>query len=314
MFYSISQLCATSEEQIAEVYANTNDSAQNKQTLARPHQIFKACENSQPIRSLAFHNNFVIVGTAGVITGYTWLKNRLTKKAWEIRLPANNETSSQQNDINCLWLNKKEGILYVGCGDNNIYAATLEDGQLLRTFSGHTDYVHWIDGGSDQNLYSASEDGSVKFWDRRDKRAVNQLEPFKKDKLVRPQFGKWQGTVAVTDDWLVCGGGPSVSLWHLRSMECTTVFPFAKPARVSGFLDDVIYVGGDTNRLCQYNLKGDVTAEVPVSSSSIYSVVAQAEPDKFLSIAGASNSLDICTNYNYRDIVLNLYESQKRSK
>lgn len=313
--FSISQVCATSDEQIAGIHAHTNgptnNSIQHKQALARPHQVFKASEDGQSIRSLAFHNHFLIVGTTGIVTGFTWLKNRLNKKSWEIRLP-NNE--SQQNDINCFWLNKKESILYVGCGDNHIYALTLEDGQVLRSFNGHTDYVHWIDGGTDQSLYSASEDGSIKFWDRRDKRAVNQLEPFKNELLVRPQFGKWQGTVAVTDDWLVCGGGPSVSLWHLRSMECTTVFPFVKPVRVSGFLDEVIYVGGDSTHLCQYNMKGDVTAEVPVSSSSVYSVVAQIEPEKFLSIAGSSNSLDICTNYNYRDVVLNLYESQKCSE
>lgn len=311
-------MCATPDDQIPEEHAKTNgltaNSIENKLVLTRPHQVFKASDDGQPIRSLAFHNNFLIVGTAGTVTGYTWLKNRLTKKSWEIRLPANNETSSQQNDINCFWLNKKESILYAGCGDNNIYVMNLEDGQVLRSFDGHTDYVHWIDGGSDQNLYSASEDGSIKFWDRRDKRAVNQVEPYKNEALNRPQFGKWQGTVAVTDDWLVCGGGPSVSLWHLRSMECTTVYPFVKPVRVSGFLDDVIYVGGDCNRLCQFNLKGDVTAQVPVTSSSVYSVVAQLEPDKFLSIAGASNSLDICTNYNYRDVVLTLYEPYKGPK
>lgn len=310
-------MCATSDEQVAEVHGTTNgpsDDVIGKTSLTRPHQVFKASEDGQSIRSLAFHNNFLIVGTAGIVTGFTWVKNRLTKKAWEIRLPANNELSGQRNDINCFWLNKEESILYAGCGDNNIYVLALDNGQVLRSFGGHTNYVHSIDGSNDQNLYSASEDGSVRFWDRRDKRAVNQLEPFKNAALARPNFGKWQGTVAVTDDWLVCGGGPRVSLWHLRSMECTTVFPFVRPARVSGFLDDIIYIGGDSNRLCQYNLKGDVTAEVPVSSSSVYSVVAQIEPDKFLSIAGASNSLDICTNYNYRDVVLNLYASQKRVK
>lgn len=313
MFDSISHVCATTVEQIDEVHGKTNDLSDEKQTFLRPHQVFKVSEDGQSIRSLAFHSNYLIVGMAGVVTGYSWFKNRLTKKLWEISLPVNNETSSQQNDINCFWLDKTDNILYAGCGDNNIYAINLEDGQVLRSFGGHTNYVHWIDGGNDHNLYSASEDGSIKFWDRRDKRAVNQLEPYKNEVLVRSQFGKWQGTVAVTDDWLICGGGPRVSLWHLRSMECTTVFPFIKPARVSGFLDDVIYVGGDYNRLCQYNLKGGVTAEVPVSSSSVYSVVAQTLPDKFLSIAGASNSLDICTNYNYRDVVLNLYQSQSQS-
>lgn len=207
-----------------------------------------------------------------------------------------------------MWLNKKDGIIYAGCGDNNIYAISLEDGKVVRALNGHTDYIQWVDGGAENNLYSASEDGTVKFWDAREKKPINQIEPYKDERLVRPQFGKWQGTVSVTDDWLICGGGPSAGLWHLRSMECTTIFPFIKPVQVSGFLDDIVYLAGNYNHLCQYNLKGDLTTELPLTSSSVYTVVSQVEPEKLLSIAGSSNCLDICTDFNYKDIVLKLYE------
>lgn len=33
-------------------------------------------------------------------------------------------------------------LLYAGCGDNNIYIISLEDGKILRTMQGHTDYIH----------------------------------------------------------------------------------------------------------------------------------------------------------------------------
>lgn len=36
-------------------------------------------------------------------------------------------------------------VLYAGCGDNKIHSFSLEDGRFLRTFTGHTDYVHNID-------------------------------------------------------------------------------------------------------------------------------------------------------------------------
>lgn len=215
-------------------------------------------------------------------------------------------------DINCLMLDEQNGILYAGCGDYNVYALNLDGGQMIRSFVAHTDFIHCIDIGSDRkSLYSASEDGSVKVWDKREANFVNQLEPWKDGRLARPQFGKWQGAVAVTDDWLICGGATNASLWHLRSMEVTTIFPFTRPIRVVGFIDDNIFVGGDFNRLCHFNFKGDSTAEIEVSSPSIYSVVSQLAPEKFLSIAGASNSLDVCTDFHYRDIVLNLYQTQK---
>lgn len=300
---------------LAKVDGSADAVSTLKNSLAKPIQVFNITENGkyQQVQSLAFYKNILIVGTnTGKIRGYNFYKNRLTKKAWEIFLA--NQNIADQNDMNCFWLQKNDGTLFVGCGDNNIYAVSLETGKVLRNFNGHTDYVHWIDGANANKLYSASEDGSVKFWDQREKRFVNQLEPYKDERLERMQFGKWQGTVSVTDDWLLCGGGPRPSLYHLRSLECSTIFGVANTIHVSGFLDDIVYLGGgDNSHLLQFNLKGDITAEIPVSCSSIYSVVSQTTPEKFMSIAGASNYLDICTNFNYKDIMLKLYEIPKNS-
>lgn len=265
------------------------------------------------VRSLAFHNDFLIVGSTGIVSGFTWLKNRLTKKAWDVRLAPQNDNQSQHMDVNCLLVDSKNDKLFAGCGDS-IFVIKLEGGQIVRSFTGHTDYIHCIDSNSEGKLFSASEDGTVRFWDQREKEAVSLLEPFKEERLARPQFGKWQGAVAVTDDWLVCGGGTAPGLWHLRSLECTTAFDFVRPVRVAGFLDDSIYIGGDHNRLCHFNMKGEVLAVVPVSSPSVYSVAAQTQPEKILSAAGSSNSLDICTDFHFKDIVLALYPSQKDLK
>lgn len=284
-----------------------------KKSMPKPIQVFNVTGNDrkQQIQSLVFFKNILIVGTnTGTISGYTWQKHRLTKKAWEVFV--SNQNIADQNDINCFWLSKKTDTLYAGCGDNNIYAVSLEPSKISRKFIGHQNYVHWIDGTGETNIYSASEDGSIKFWDQREKHFVNQLEPYKDERLERPQFGKWQGTVSITDDWLLCGGGPKACLYHLRLLEYSTVFDFKSSIHVSGFLDDMVYIGGDDNHLFQYNLKGNTTAEIPVKSSSIYSVVARLDPEKkFMSIAGASNYLDICTNFNYKDIMLQMYDAPK---
>lgn len=273
-----------------------------------PLQIFNASEKSQ-IYSLSYFNDFLIVGTNAEITGYSFKGQQIaSKKVWEVRIPSTPE-NAELNEINCLWLDRDAGNLYAGCGDNNIYSVSLEDGKILRTFAGHTSFIHCVDGNKSGQIVSASEDGSIRIWDVRLKKSSAKLDPYKKEQLSRPEYGKWQGTVAFNNDWLVCGGGPRFSMWHLRSNEVTEVFNFPEKIHISGFVDDLILVGGDYQNVQQYNFNGNLVTELPVSSPSIYSAVWQSSPHKLLSFGGSSNVLDICTNYNYRDICLKLYAS-----
>ena len=293
--FSISQICVGPDA----------GNLETKNATTKPIQIFKFPESS-PIYSLATYKNILFIGTVACIHAYAWNKNEISKKLWEVKLSStSNSEPLELGEVNCLWLDKANGYLFAGCGDNTIYVVNIDKAQLIRDFIGHKDYIHSVHG-SENRIFSASEDGTVKFWDVREKKCSGQLEPYKTESLQRPKFGKWQGTVSVTDDWLICGGGPKFSLWHLRSLECTTIYPFPSTAHVSGFLDDILFVAGDYSYLNQYSLNGDVTAEVPVSAASVYSVVYQMEP-KIMSIGGSSNSLDICTDFNYKDIVINLY-------
>lgn len=310
--YSIPQICVSPEDQsFHENDQATNTAVQN--SLARPLQVFKVSDDDGVrVLSLIFYKNTLIVGTnAGLVYGFSWHKHRLTKKAWEVFIASKN--GSHQNDVNALHIQTDDDHLIVGCGDNNAYAIDIEGGgKIVRNYKGHTDYIHCIDGLDQHRLYSASEDGLIKFWDSRTVRSVNQLAPYKNERVERKEFGKWQGTICVTDNWLLCGGGPKPCLYHLRSLDCSSVFDFNATVHVAGFLDDTIYIGGDSNHLVQFNLTGEVTAQIPVSSTSIYSVVSQSTPEKFISIAGASNNLDVCTNFSYRDILLKLYDAPKR--
>lgn len=276
-------------------------------------QVFSVSEDSDVrIFSLAFYESTLIVGTSvGTILGFSWYKCRLTKKSWEIFMASKNY--SGPNDINALHLQPDDSLLHVGCGDNNLYDVDIGNGgKIVRTYKGHSDYIHCIASSASNKLYSASEDGYIRFWDARSARCTNQLQPHKEERLERPAFGKWQGTVQATDNWLLCGGGPRPCLYHLRSMECSQVFDFNSGVHVAGFLDDTVYIGGDNSHLFQFNLMGGLAAQIPVSATSIYSVATQAVPEKFISIAGASNNLDICTNYSFKDISVQLYEAPKR--
>ncbi|XP_065086816.1 THO complex subunit 6 [Ochlerotatus camptorhynchus] len=272
-----------------------------------PQLVFSLPEKCQ-VYSLAFHKDFLIVGLNGEICGYQWngKNGTIGKKTWTVKLPASTEYTDI-NEINYLWMDKDEEILYAGCGDNVMYAVSLEDGRVIRQYQGHVDYIHCVSGCAGK-IATASEDGSILLWDARQAKFTSKIEPHTSQALNRSEFGKWQGTVSITEDWLVCGGGPRFSLWHLRSLECTTDFGFPDRIHVSGFIDDIIYAGGDCKNLYQYSFNGDVTAEIPLSAPAVYSVVQQTEPNRFMAIAGAASQIDVCTNFSYRDIVLNAYK------
>ncbi|EAT41857.1 AAEL006547-PA [Aedes aegypti] len=272
-----------------------------------PQLVFPLPEKCQ-VYSLSFHKDFLIVGLNGEICGYHWngKNGTIGKRTWTVKLPASTEYTDI-NEVNYLWLDKENEVLYAGCGDNVMYAVSLEDGRVIRQYQGHKDYIHCVSGSAGK-IATASEDGTVLLWDSRQTTFTGKIEPHTNQALNRSEFGKWQGTVSITEDWLVCGGGPRFSLWHLRSLECTTDFAFPDRLHVSGFIDDAIYAGGDCRNLYQYSFNGDVTAEIPLSTPAVYSVVQQTEPNRFMAIAGAASQIDVCTNFSYRDIVLNAYK------
>ncbi|CAH0721969.1 unnamed protein product, partial [Brenthis ino] len=262
-------------------------------------------EPGNQICSLIATEKFLIVGTVNEISGWDWkavVLSKLGKPSWTIRIQP--QSMIDKCDINSLWYSAEEEKLYAGCGDNKIYAYDLEDGRLVATYDGHTDYVHCVHGNG-QQLISAGEDGLVLLWDMRTKKSHNKIKPHSNRKVARPDIGKWVGAAALGDDWIVCGGGPRLSLWHLRSLDAVTVFDIPDHGiHVSFFHDDCVIAGGAAKHLYQLNYSGDVKVELPVSATTVYSVALRTTPNKVLTIAGSSPEIDLCTSFNYRDQVL----------
>ena len=50
----------------------------------------------------------------------------------------------EKPDVNCLLYSKENHVIYAGCGDNKIHAINLENGKILSSLSGHTDFIHSI--------------------------------------------------------------------------------------------------------------------------------------------------------------------------
>lgn len=106
----------------------------------------------------------------------------------------------------------------------------------------------------------------------------------------------------------MCGGGPRLSLWHFRSLNVSTIFPLDdKGIHVAELYKDNVLAAGRINTFYRMSFNGDSVAVIPTSSVSTYSVVHQEEPFKALCIAGSSPKIDLCTNFEYKDLVLSLY-------
>jgi THO complex subunit 6 len=273
-----------------------------------PKNTFTIKEDVQ-INSLLSTKSFLIVGTVGEILAYTWKNVKLSKKpscSWSIDIP-NAKDSFDKPDVNYLVLDDEDNLLYAACGDNNVYSFNLETRKEVRTLKGHKNYVHCLNY-SNNKIVSGGEDGLVIIWDVKSPTPVNKIEPFTRDKVVRPELGNWIGGVGINDDWLLCGGGPRLSLWHLRSMNISTVFPIDdKGIHVAEMFQDKIFAGGRSTLFYQMSFNGDIITEIPTSPVTTYTAVHQDEPFQTLCIAGSSPKIDVCSNFIYKNLQLSLY-------
>ncbi|XP_041035961.1 THO complex subunit 6 homolog isoform X2 [Carcharodon carcharias] len=268
----------------------------------RPIFTFQAHEG--PVYSLVSTNRQLISSGTGDIKAWNWndLIKKGCKEVW-IRRPAFG-TRLDIPEINSLVLNQKDNTLLMACGDNTIQAMDLENGVFVQTLRGHKDYIHCLalrDLNKDECI-SGSEDGIVRLWDLRTASQVQMIEVYKYEACARPQYGKWIGCLSTDSDWMVCGGGPALTLWHLRSVTPTTVYPLQGCQQQAMFYQDLILTAGDAPMVSHCQISGDVKAQIPCTPPSVYSLlINEHSPEhKVLTAAGSSSSIDVFTNFGYR--------------
>jgi len=260
------------------------------------------------VYSLVSMERYLVVGGNGEVRGYDWDNisggEAVTASDWHICLQGKGE-------VNSMVVVKEvgmEGSLVIGMGDTNVYVVDLETRQIVCVLAGHTAYVHCVScgrGEGERTVVSGGEDGTVKLWDIRQGDSVHTLTPGEIGEVARPKLGKHVTAVALSQDWLACGGGPRLALWHLKSLAVAAPLPPAElEVKAVSFHDDVVMVGGRGRTLYQANFNGDVTAEVVVSSSVVYSIAHTLKPS-ILCVAGSSSNIDICApSYNYKDVTI----------
>jgi len=274
-------------------------------------------DSKYPIHSFQAHNSyiysmvsterFLISGGSSEIHGWLWkdiLNSNNPKPRWTLQPPASSPFDVAET--NSIVYREKDNTLVSGGGDNNVYVWDLEMGMMTGNLQGHTDYIHCVDyiKKTDQ-IVSAGEDGQVLFWDPRvASGSIDSLiEPNKLEEAARPEIGKWISCMATdpSEDWLVCGGAPHLSVWHLRSKTSTTVLKTPKSCpQVVAFHDDVILSGGTEPSVFHWSINGEMKTQVPCKAKAIYSLAVNKLPNKALAVGGNSPYIDICTNFNYK--------------
>ncbi|GAB1603817.1 THO complex subunit 6 homolog [Argonauta hians] len=282
----------------------------------KPLFTFKASDDGS-IYSMTSTSRELICGCTGYIKAWQWshLIKQTNKISWSLIIPTK---SFSVSEINSMVIDNKNGdsLLYAGCGDNLIYIYDLEGGSLKSTLSGHKDYIHAVMlCNSRQECVSAGEDGAVRIWDTRSSNeAVCLLEPYKNEMCARPEFGKWLGCVAMdpSEDWLVCGGGPKLSLWHLRSLSATTVFDTPRSCQKCAIVhQDTIMSGGSEPNIFHWAINGEQKAKIPCTPTCVFKVDvnSHSKSNKVLCVAGNSSKIDISTNFCYKSFSLSFQYS-----
>jgi len=258
------------------------------------------------------------------IVAFHWkdLIQQKSKLAWNI------ESSSGllPTDVNSIDVDEIDEKLFIvgGVGASEMgkdHAVRILDVETRmetsKPLKGHCGYLHGVQFCPlNKTIATCSEDGTIRTWDHRIKQACTALlEPFKNEKLQQPKLGKWLGDVSINGDWLVTGGGPKPSIWHLRAL-APTVIPDLPETCSATFVaqiiknsDERVVLGGQYpgGLMYHFGLNGDLKAEVKTSSSCIYTVEATFQDDfKLMSVGGANSKIDLCThNFSYADDYIN---------
>ncbi|XP_036166484.1 THO complex subunit 6 homolog isoform X2 [Myotis myotis] len=214
-------------------------SSEAKEESKKPIVTFQAHDG--PVYSMVSTDRHLFSAGDGEVKAWLWAEilKKGCKELWCRQPPY--RTSLEVPEINALLLVPKENSLILAGGDCQLHTMDLETGTFTRALRGHTDYIHCL-ALRDRNpeVLSGGEDGTVRLWDLRMAKEVQTIEVYKHEECSRPHNGRWIGCLATDSDWMVCGGGPALTLWHLRSSTPTTIFPMWAPQKHVTFYQDLV--------------------------------------------------------------------------
>uniref|UniRef100_A0A2K6EHQ4 WD repeat-containing protein 58 n=1 Tax=Propithecus coquereli TaxID=379532 RepID=A0A2K6EHQ4_PROCO len=270
-------------------------SSEAKEESKKPVVTFQAHDG--PVYSMVSTDRHLLSAGDGEVKAWLWVEvlKKGCKELWHRQPPY--RTSLEVPEINALLLVPKENSLILAGGDCQLHTMDLETGTFTRALRGHTDYIHCLAlRERSPEVLSGGEDGAVRLWDLRTAKEVQTIEVYKHE--VSETLGPVRCRPAV------CGGGPALTLWHLRSSTPTTIFPMRAPQKHVTFYQDLPPPSGQGCCVNQWQLSGELKAQVPGSSPGLLSLSLNQQPAapecKVLTAAGNSCRVDVFTNLGYR--------------
>ncbi|XP_064172260.1 THO complex subunit 6 homolog [Anguilla rostrata] len=267
----------------------------------KPILTFTAHE--APVFSLLSTDTHLLSAGNGEISAWSWaeLTKRNTKSIWTRR--PQYKSSLEIPEINAMIINPRDNSLVVGGGDNNVHIMDLESGVFKSVLQGHSDYIHCLSiREREGEILSGGEDGAVRIWDSRTGQTVHCIEVYKYEDCARPQYGKWISCLATDSEWMLCGGGPALSLWHLRTLSPTSVFPLSGCQRQAAFYQDLILSVGEGKVVSHCLMGGEVKSLIPCTPPSLNTLAinTNSTEHRVLTVGGSSDQIDVFTNLSYR--------------
>jgi len=147
-------------------------------------------------------------------------------------------------------------------------------------------------------LFTGSEDGTVRLWDTRSIQYIKTLDPF--NGAVNTMQNKWISCMAIdsTEDWLVAGGGNHfLCLWYIPSLTATSWMPVASTPQVVTFdsVTSTILSAGNEPHVYHWKSDGKLERQTKVPSiPSIFSLsISPNIQSRVLAITGATPQVGI---------------------
>ena len=235
-------------------------------------------------------------------------------------------------EVNDLAADTQAGNLLAAAGDGRVHIFNIKSqkklGSLDTPAGGMLHCVNVLP--TSRRCITAGEDGIVRFWDLRSTATTtaHPQQPTDTIDTAGPANGNSSGggggggggtsgslatgkcvscaQVNANEDWLLCGGGNGVSLWHLRSNQKTTTFKTSANyyATNAHFTDTGVCAVGNDGTYSTWAMNGDVQLQVGVSCGVAFSAARCPTDDPALSgiltVAGNSPTVDIIASAGHK--------------
>jgi WD40 repeat protein len=326
-------ICGSNKGYIAVWYLPKYFSTESPFSSAQsgPDLVFKAFDGAvYCLESIIIQHNIIIIsGGQFSVKAWSWadITNKIASKAqdkyiklvFELKnpVPTAPNAFSFLAETNAVSFDHSRSVLYTACGDNKAYAWDIERQTVQRSFDGHSSYLHCLKlSKQKQQLFTGSEDGTVRIWDPNVKEQLAILDPvqgtaLKASKEAAVSNSNWVSCLDLdsSSDWLVCGGGKYLSLWYLPMQHVTSYLPMLAPVQDVFFYEDSIVSVGLEDSVYSWKLNGSLVSRAESSSKAIYTAKYNTSGhNRVMVTAGASNDIDLYYSFSRRAFSLSWIE------